>query len=208
MTASNEPLQEKANPAASADATKTSDNKDSKHSVATFAAGCFWCTEAVFLRIKGVHKVVSGYTGGSDPKPTYQSVCTGLTGHAECIQVTFDPAVVTYEQLLDVFFHTHDPTTLNRQGGDVGTQYRSAVFYHDEVQLTAARKMIFDLDQSGTFDMPIVTTLEKLGKFFPAEDYHQDYFKLNPGNPYCQVVVGPKVSKFQKRYKALLKDDE
>lgn len=208
MTAPNEPSQEKASPASSEDAASAPKNNDSNHSVATFAAGCFWCTEAVFLRIKGVHKVVSGYTGGSDPKPTYQSVCSGLTGHAECVQITFDPKVVTYEQLLDVFFHTHDPTTLNRQGGDVGTQYRSAVFYHDEAQLTAARKMIFDLDQSGTFDMPIVTTLEKLGKFFPAEDYHQDYFKLNPGNPYCQVVVGPKVSKFQKRYKALLKDDE
>jgi peptide-methionine (S)-S-oxide reductase len=175
--------------------------------VATFANGCFWCTEAVFLRVKGVAKVVSGYSGGTVPNPTYKQICTGLTGHAECIQVTYDPDVVTYEQLLDVFFHTHDPTSLNRQGADVGTQYRSSVFYHDEGQKEAAQKMIAELDAAGTFGKPIVTKLEKLEKFYPAEDYHQDYYRLNPGTGYCQAVVGPKVEKFKKRYKAMLKDE-
>ena len=213
MTASHNQAQESAKAATekkvSQDtATKNTGDGKPQRAIATFAAGCFWCTEAVFLRMKGVHKVVSGYSGGAVPNPSYKAVCSGLTGHAECVQIEFDPGVVTYEQLLDVFFHTHDPTTLNRQGADVGTQYRSAVFYHDEDQKVAARKMIAELDKSGDFDMPIVTTLEKLVKFYPAEDYHQDYFKLNPGNPYCQVVVGPKVSKFQKRYKALLKDEE
>ncbi len=181
--------------------------KSSGKSVATFGGGCFWCTEAVFLRLKGILKVTSGYTGGIVPNPTYEEVCKGTTGHAEVIQVEYDPKVISFEQLLDVFFHTHDPTTLNRQGADTGTQYRSAVFYHDETQKVAAQKAIDELNRSGDFDSPIVTKLEKLTVFYPAEDYHQDYFKQNPGNPYCQVVVGPKVSKFQKRFKALLKDD-
>lgn len=175
---------------------------------ATLGGGCFWCTEAVFLRLKGIVSVKSGYTGGKIPNPTYKAICTGLTGHAEVIQVEFDPKVISFDQLLDVFFHTHDPTTLNRQGADVGTQYRSAVFYHDETQKEAAKKMIETLNASGDFDSPIVTSLEKLTTFYPAEDYHQDYFNENPSNPYCQAVVGPKVSKFQKRYKALLKDEE
>lgn len=180
----------------------------SETSLATFGGGCFWCTEAVFLKVRGVSKVVSGYTGGAKPNPTYKEVCTGLTGHAEVIQITFDPVQVTFEQLLDVFFHTHDPTTKNRQGADVGTQYRSSVFYHDEQQKETTMKVIAELDKSGDFNDPIVTTIEEMKKFYPAEDYHQDYFALNPGNPYCQAVVGPKVSKFQKRYKELIKKDD
>lgn len=176
--------------------------------LATLAGGCFWCTEAVFLKLKGVRKVVSGYAGGKTKDPTYKDICTGLTGHAEVIRIEFDPAVITYEQVLDVFFHTHDPTTKNRQGADVGTQYRSAVFFHDEEQKEIAKKVIVELDKSGDFDDPIVTTLEEMKVFYPAEDYHQDYFAQNPGNPYCQAVVGPKVGKFQKRYKELLKKDD
>jgi len=182
--------------------------KKTETKLATFGGGCFWCTEAVFLKVKGVSKVVSGYTGGAKPNPTYKEVCTGLTGHAEVIQIEFDPAQVKFEQLLDVFFHTHDPTTKNRQGADVGTQYRSSVFFHDEEQKEATKKVIAEQDKSGDFSDPIVTTIEELKKFYPAEDYHQDYFAQNPGNPYCQAVVGPKVSKFKKRYKEMLKKDD
>ncbi len=173
---------------------------------ATFGGGCFWCTEAVYDRVKGVRKVTSGYSGGKVPNPTYTQVCTGSTGHAEVIQVEFDPDEISFEQILDIFFHTHDPTTLNRQGADVGTQYRSAVFYHDDEQKLLTEKVIKELNASGEFDDPIVTKLEKFEKFYPAEDYHQNYFEQNPGQPYCQVVVGPKVSKFQKRYQAMLKE--
>lgn len=186
----------------------SADNNKKVTETATFGAGCFWCTEAVYLRLKGVKKVTSGYTGGKVPNPTYKAVCTGQTGHAEVIQIEYDPAVISFDQMLDVFFHTHDPTTLNRQGADTGTQYRSAVFYHDEQQKESAKKMIESLNASGDFDSPIVTTLEKLGPFYPAEDYHQDYFALNPGNPYCQAVIVPKVGKFQKRYQAMLKNTE
>ena len=181
---------------------------ESKSSTATFGGGCFWCTEAVFLRLRGVKKVTSGYTGGTVANPTYRQVCDGTTGHAEVVQIEFDPGVITYDQLLDVFFHTHDPTTLNRQGADEGTQYRSAVFYHDDKQLKAAKAMIEKLDKSDTFDDPIVTTLEELKTFYPAEDYHQNYFALNSRQPYCQVVVGPKVAKFRERYRALLKKED
>jgi peptide-methionine (S)-S-oxide reductase len=185
-----------------------SSSDDVKTKTATFAAGCFWCTEAVFIRLRGVSRVASGYTGGRLPNPTYKQVCTGLTGHAEGIQIEYDPTVITYDQLLDVFFHTHDPTSLNRQGADEGTQYRSAIFYHNEEQKQAAQKAIADLNASDEFQEPIVTTLEELKKWYPAEDYHQEYFALNPGQPYCRAVVGPKVSKFQKRYKSLLKKVE
>jgi len=178
---------------------------DTKTDTATFAAGCFWCTEAVFVRLKGVSKVTSGYTGGRVPNPSYRQVCSGLTGHAEGIQIVYDPNVVTYDQLLDVFFHTHNPTTLNQQGADVGTQYRSAIFYHNEKQKAAAEAFIKKLDVSDTFDDPIVTRLEELKKWYPAEDYHQQYFELNGKEPYCQAIVGPKVAKFQKRYAKLLK---
>jgi len=191
----------------------TADESDKKKSsppetaIATVGGGCFWCTEAVFLRVRGVKKVVSGYTGGTKKNPTYKDVCTGLTGHAEVIQIEYDPSVVTFEQILDVFFYTHDPTTKNRQGADVGTQYRSAVFYHNPAQKETTAKVIAELNKSGDFDDPIVTTIEEMKIFYPAEDYHQDYFSQNPSNPYCMAVVGPKVSKFRKRYKALMKKD-
>ena len=171
---------------------------------ATFAGGCFWCTEAVFDRLKGVSKVTSGYTGGQVPDPTYKQVCEGTTGHAEAVQIVYDPKVITFDQLLDVFFHTHDPTTLNRQGADTGTQYRSSVFYHNEEQKAAAKKVIDALNAAEVFDNPIVTKLEKLGKWYPAEDYHQQYFELNGRQPYCQVGINPKIAKFRKRYKTLL----
>jgi len=176
--------------------------------VATFGGGCFWCTEAVFLKLKGVKKVVSGYAGGTVKNPTYEAVCTGLTGHAEVIQIEYDPSEIKFEQLLDVFFHTHNPTTKNRQGADVGTQYRSSVFFHDEEQKEATKKVIAELDKSGDFDDPIVTTIEEMKIFYPAEDYHQNYFAQNPRNPYCRAVVGPKVSKFLKRYKDMAKKDK
>ena len=176
--------------------------------VATFGGGCFWCTEAVFLKLKGVEKVVSGYTGGKIKNPTYAQVSEGLTGHAEVIRLEYNADEIKFEQLLDVFFHTHDPTTKNRQGADVGTQYRSSIFFHDEVQKEAAQKVIAELDKSGDFDALIVTTLEEMKVFYPADDYHQDYFALNPKNPYCQAVVGPKVSKFMKRYKDMAKKDK
>lgn len=182
--------------------------KETVTEIATFAGGCFWCTEAVFDRLAGVKKVTSGYTGGTVPDPTYREVCTGTTGHAEGIQIIFDPKVITYEQLLDIHFHTHDPTTLNRQGADVGTQYRSSIFYHNDKQKAAAKKMIDALNASGEFDDPIVTKLEKMEKWYPAEDYHQEYFAQNSRQPYCQVVIGPKVAKFRKRYKELLKKDD
>ncbi len=175
---------------------------------ATFGGGCFWCTEAVFLKLKGVEKVVSGYTGGKVKNPTYEQVCTGLTGHAEVIRIEYNPDEIKFEQLLDVFFHTHDPTTKNRQGADVGTQYRSAVFYSDDAEKETTKKVIAELDKSGDFDDPIVTTLEEMKIFYPAEDYHQNYFAQNPGNSYCRAVVGPKVAKFMKRYKDMAKKDE
>ena len=180
---------------------------EKKTATATFAAGCFWCTEAVFLRVKGVTKVVSGYIGGTKKNPTYKEVCTGLTGHAEAIRIEYDPSRITYEQLLEIFFYTHDPTTLNRQGADAGTQYRSAVFYHDDKQKQQATELIAQLNKSGDFDSPIVTTLEPNSTFYSAEDYHQDYFANNPSNPYCMAVVGPKVSKFRKKFKDYLKKD-
>lgn len=180
-------------------------NEKSKSEVATFAAGCFWCTEAVFLKLKGVSKVQSGYTGGRVPNPTYKQVCTGATGHAEGIQITFDPTVITYDQLLDVFFHTHDPTTLNRQGADFGTQYRSAVFFRSEEQKRAAKAMISKIDAEGAYNDPIVTKLEKLTKWYPAENYHQDYYEQNKRQPYCQFSISPKIAKFRKRYANLIK---
>lgn len=190
------------------DTTKKVDPTKKALKVATFGGGCFWCTEAVFLKLKGVEKVVSGYTGGSIKNPTYAQVCGGFTGHAEVIRIEYDPDEIKFEQLLDVFFHTHDPTTKNRQGADVGTQYRSSIFFHDEEQKEIAKKVIAELDKSGDFDDPIVTTLEEMKVFYPAEDYHQDYFAQNPNNPYCQAVVGPKVSKFMKRYKEMAKKEK
>ncbi|RLS35302.1 MAG: peptide-methionine (S)-S-oxide reductase [Planctomycetota bacterium] len=173
---------------------------------ATFAGGCFWCTEAVYAEIKGVKSVTSGYIGGKVPNPTYKQVCTGLTGHAEAVEIEYDPTLVPYEKLLEVFFSTHDPTTLNRQGADAGTQYRSGVFYHDQAQKETAEQVIAKLDASKVFPKRIVTEVTEASRFYPAEDYHQNYFALNPLQPYCQAAVAPKVAKVRKVFKDLLKE--
>jgi peptide-methionine (S)-S-oxide reductase len=172
---------------------------------ATLAGGCFWCLEAVYDELKGVHSVESGYAGGHVDNPSYRAVCSGTTGHAEVVQIKFDPNVVSYRDLLNVFFTIHDPTTLNRQGADVGTQYRSAIFYHDEEQKKVAEEVIRDLNAQKIWDNPIVTEVTKFDKFYVAEDYHQEYFARNPYQPYCQVVVAPKVSKFRKHFLEMLK---
>jgi peptide-methionine (S)-S-oxide reductase len=178
---------------------------ETQRETATLGGGCFWCLEAVFDDLRGVESVVSGYAGGNVSNPSYEAVCAGTTGHAEVVQVTFDPAEVSFRELLDVFFTIHDPTTLNRQGHDVGTQYRSAVFYHDDEQKQVAEQAIRDLEAEAVWENPIVTQLEPLTKFFPAEDYHQEYFARNPRAGYCQVVIAPKVSKFRKQYLSRLK---
>ncbi|MBI3173693.1 MAG: peptide-methionine (S)-S-oxide reductase MsrA [Chloroflexi bacterium] len=167
---------------------------------ATLAGGCFWCLEAVFDELKGVTSVESGYAGGHVPNPSYQAVCTGMTGHAEVVQVTFDPSVISYEDLLRVFFTIHDPTTLNRQGADVGTQYRSAIFTHDDTQRAAAEAVIREISESKLWPNPIVTEVKPLDKFYVAENYHQEYFVNNPNQPYCRVVIEPKVAKFRKHF--------
>ena len=172
---------------------------------ATFGAGCFWCIEAVYQQINGVKEVVSGYMGGKVKDPTYREVCGGRTGHAEVAQITYDPNVVSFDELLEVFWSSHDPTTLNRQGADVGTQYRSAIFYHDENQRKAAEASREKLDRSGIFDTPIVTEITPLSQFYPAEDYHQNYFNLNGNQPYCQFVVKPKVEKVKRVFANKLK---
>jgi peptide-methionine (S)-S-oxide reductase len=181
-----------------------SKSMSNKTQTATLAGGCFWCLEAIFDSIKGVISVESGYAGGHAPNPTYKQVCTGTTGHAEVVQVAFDPEIVTYKDLLNIFFTIHDPTTLNRQGGDVGTQYRSAIFYHDEEQQAAAEEVIKEITEAGIWDDPIVTEVTPLDEFFIAEDYHQEYFTNNPNQPYCRAVVAPKVAKFRKKYEHLL----
>lgn len=168
--------------------------------LATLAGGCFWCLEAVYKELRGVSRVVSGYAGGHVESPTYREVCDGTTGHAEVVQITFDPAAVSYKELLEVFFTIHDPTTLNRQGADVGTQYRSAVFYHSPEQRETAEQVIAEMTAARVWDSPIVTEVSPLDKFYPAEDYHQDYFEKNPTQPYCRAVVAPKVSKFRKLF--------
>jgi len=174
--------------------------------VATFANGCFWCTEAIFEELDGVISAVSGYSGGQKANPTYKEVCTGETGHAECLQITYDPSKISFDELLEVFWETHDPTTLNKQGADEGTQYRSAVFYHNAEQKAKAEKYKTELDKSGAFDKPIVTEITPFTKFYPAEDYHQQYFENNEGNnPYCRIVIRPKVDKFRKVFKDKLK---
>jgi peptide-methionine (S)-S-oxide reductase len=172
---------------------------------ATFAGGCFWCTEAVYAEIKGVKSVTSGYIGGQVPNPTYKQVCTGLTGHAEAVEIEYDSAKVPFEKLLEVFFATHDPTTLNRQGADVGTQYRSGVFYHDAEQKRIAEEVIARLDAARVFPGKIVTEVTEASTFYPAEDYHQDYFANNPQQPYCRAVAAPKVEKVHKFFKDLVK---
>ena len=173
--------------------------------VATLAGGCFWCLEAVFKDLRGVQSVVSGYSGGSVTNPTYQQVCSGNTGHAEVVQVTFDPRVVTFREILEVFFTIHDPTTLNRQGADVGTQYRSAIFYHSPEQREVAEQVIRELTAEQLWPDPIVTELVPFAEFYAAEDYHQDYFERNPYQPYCMAVVAPKVAKFRKKFLDRLK---
>lgn len=173
---------------------------------ATFANGCFWCTEAIFEQLDGVISATSGYTGGQTVNPTYKQVCTGQTGHAECLQIIYDPNKISFEQLLEVFWETHDPTTLNRQGADVGTQYRSGIFYHNEEQKQKAEEYKLKLDKSGAFDKPIVTEITPFTVFYPAEDYHQQYFENNENtNPYCRIVIRPKMDKFKKVFAGKLK---
>lgn len=173
--------------------------------IATLGGGCFWCLEAVFDDLGGVLDVVSGYSGGHVPHPDYKRVCTGTTGHTEVVQVTFDPKVITYQEILEVFFSIHNPTTRNRQGNDIGTQYRSAIFYHTPAQKTTAEQVMADLSAQAVWPDPLVTELVPLDVFYPAEDYHQEYFKRNPYQGYCQVVVAPKVTKFRKKYADRLK---
>jgi len=184
---------------------ETSGAAEAPLATATFAGGCFWCTEAVYAELKGVKSVTSGYLGGAVPNPTYKDVCTGQTGHAEAIEIEYDPAVVSFQKLLEVFFATHDPTTLNRQGADVGTQYRSGIFYHDGEQKRVAEEVIVKLNQARVFPGPIVTEVTKASVFYPAEDYHQDYFAKNPYQPYCQAAAAPKVAKVRKVFKDLVK---
>lgn len=172
---------------------------------ATFGSGCFWCTEAIFLNVDGVQSVVSGYTGGSVKNPTYKEVCSGLTGHAEVVQLKYDPSKVTYEELLEFFWKTHDPTTLNRQGNDVGTQYRSVIYYHNNEQKRLAEHYKKKLDESGAFNAPIVTEITPAVTFYKAEDYHQNYYNLNSSAPYCSYVIQPKLEKFKKAFKEKLK---
>ncbi|OLC07553.1 MAG: peptide-methionine (S)-S-oxide reductase [Gemmatimonadetes bacterium 13_1_40CM_70_11] len=173
--------------------------------IITLAGGCFWCLEAVFQELKGVEQVQSGYAGGRVPNPSYQAVCTGTTGHAEVVQITFDRDVISFRDLLDVFFTIHDPTTLNRQGNDVGTQYRSAVFYHSPEQKTATDQAIAELQAAHTWDDPIVTEVVPFTVFYPAEEYHRDYFRRNPGQGYCSAVIAPKVAKARKAFFERLK---
>ncbi len=174
---------------------------------ATLAAGCFWCTEAVFKRLRGVQKVVSGYAASQVDNPSYRQVCSGRTGAAEGIQVTFDPAIISYATLLDIFWHLHDPTTLNRQGNDVGTQYRSAVFYHNDEQKASAEAVKAEIERSGDFHQPIVTEITPFTNFYPAEDYHNDYYDQNRNASYCRMIIDPKVKKLLKTYTKELKEE-
>lgn len=180
-------------------------SEKTKIEIATLGSGCFWCTEAIFERVNGVIKVVSGYSGGTTENPTYKEVCTGTTGHAECTQIYFDPNVVTYDELLEIFWKTHDPTTLNRQGNDIGTQYRSVIFYHNAEQKQKAEYYKKKFEEEKIWDKPIVTEITEFKKFFPAEDYHQNYYENNPYQGYCAFVITPKVEKFEKIFKDKLK---
>lgn len=171
-----------------------------RNEIATLGGGCFWCIEAIFRELKGVQKVESGYAGGTVPNPTYEQVCSQDTGHAEVVQVTFDPNVLPYKDLLRIFFTVHDPTTLNRQGADVGTNYRSVIFYHNEEQMMQASEVIKEITADGLWDAPIVTQLEPFKAFYVAEQYHQEYFMNNPNQPYCRIVIAPKVRKFREHY--------
>jgi peptide-methionine (S)-S-oxide reductase len=168
--------------------------------IATFGGGCFWCLDGAFRQLRGVEQVESGYAGGRRPNPTYEQVCTGVTGHAEVVRITFDPSIISYRDLLGVLFTIHDPTTLNRQGNDVGTQYRSVIFHHSPEQERVAREVIAELEAEKLWDDPIVTEVAPLPEYYPAEGYHQDYFTKNPNQPYCRAIVGPKISKVRKMY--------
>lgn len=170
------------------------------HEIATLGGGCFWCIDTIFRQLAGVEKVDSGYAGGTMPNPSYRDVCSGATGHAEVVQVTFDPSVLSFRDLLGVFFTVHDPTTADRQGADVGTQYRSVVLYHSEEQRAATEEVIAELTRDKVWDDPIVTQVAPFTKFYSAEQYHQDYYSQNPNQPYCQIVIAPKVAKFRKMY--------
>tara|TARA_Y100001934_G_C12096909_1_gene651964 strand:- start:129 stop:758 length:630 start_codon:yes stop_codon:yes gene_type:complete len=172
----------------------------------TLGGGCFWCIEAVFKQLKGVEKVESGYSGGTVKNPSYKEVCTGKTGHAEVVQITFNPYIISLEKILEIFFTVHDPTQLNRQGNDIGTQYRSVIFYHNEHQKQLSEKIIQRLNEKKVFDKPIVTTVEPYKNFYPAEDYHKDYYELHGEEPYCRLVIKPKLDKFKAAYKEFLKD--
>jgi len=174
---------------------------------ATFGSGCFWCTEAVFERVDGVHSVVSGYAGGNVENPTYEQICSGSTGHAEVTQITYDPGITTYDELLQIFWKTHDPTTLNRQGNDVGPQYRSVIFFHDDEQKQLAEKYKEDLNASGAWKDPIVTEISPYTVFYKAEDYHQNYYANNPNQGYCSFIIAPKLEKFEKVFKEKLKEN-
>lgn len=176
-----------------------------KLATATFGNGCFWCTEAIFQQLKGVHSVLPGYTGGTVKNPSYREVCNGTTGHAEAIEIKYDSNVISYRELLDIFFYTHDPTTLNRQGADVGTQYRSAIFYHDEQQKEDAETIIAQLTSEGVYDDPIVTEVTEAQVFYEAEDYHKNYYNNNKNQGYCRAVINPKLDKFMKKYGAKTK---
>jgi peptide-methionine (S)-S-oxide reductase len=176
-----------------------------RREIATLGGGCFWCLDPVFMDLTGVSDVVVGYAGGDQPDPTYKQVCNGTTGHAEVVQITFDPTLISYRSLLEIFFSVHDPTTLNRQGADAGTQYRSIILTQDEAQATTAHAVIDELEREGVWSSPIVTQIEPLQAFYPAEDYHQRYFENNPGAGYCRIVIAPKLGKFRKTYAANLK---
>jgi len=188
---------------------KTSFNKQDsiKMEIATFGGGCFWCTEAVFQRLNGVEKVVSGYAGGHVNNPTYKEICTGTTGHAEVIQITYNPEVISYLELLQVFFETHDPTTLNRQGNDVGTQYRSVIYFHSSEQEEIARKVKNDLNSENVFEKPVVTEISAIYNYYPAEDYHQEYYNNNSNQGYCTFVIAPKIEKLKKVFGDKLKEN-
>lgn len=173
---------------------------EAQRETATLAGGCFWCLEPIFKALRGVEQVTPGYSGGHVPNPTYEQVCTGTTGHAEAVQIVFDPAVISFRELLEVFFTIHDPTTLNRQGNDVGPQYRSAIFYHSPEQRATAEQVIAALHEQRVWERPIVTEVTPFTAFYPAEEYHHDYFARHPDQPYCRVVIAPKVAKFRKQY--------
>jgi peptide-methionine (S)-S-oxide reductase len=187
------------------DMSNVKEQNNPKLEIATFGTGCFWCTEAIYERMEGIDKVIAGYSGGHVDNPSYKQVCTGTTGHAEVAQIYYNPDIISYDELLDVFWQVHDPTTLNRQGNDIGPQYRSVIFYHNEKQRLAAEKSKQKIEKSGTFKDPILTEISPLINFYEAEDYHQDYYRFNPNQPYCRVVIAPKIKKFTAKYQDRLK---